>query len=214
MDSLQFGKNMSSPLKSTDNIAMIILAAGRSERMGRPKQLLKWNQTTLLGNAIEQAMLSDVTEISVVLGYLYNQIKSTVEKYKINILHNVNWEKGMGTSIQCAMDTVLGKSFDAVIITLADLPFLTYHDYNTLINAYKKNTFHIISTRNKNKPGVPALFSKRYFKDLYNLDQDYGARYIIQKFIKDNYSLKLPSSNYDIDTIEDYSYFLSIQQKE
>ena len=91
-------------LDSQSNIAIVILAAGASKRMGEPKQLLKWGDTTLINHAINTAVAVNSKEILLVLGAHYELIEKSIENSEVTILNNLHWEKGLGKSIAFAID--------------------------------------------------------------------------------------------------------------
>ena len=191
--------------------ALIIPAAGNSKRMkGAIKQLLPWKSTTLLGQAIEQAQASEIDEIYVVLGAESNKIKEHIQQYNIEILINPDWEKGMGTSISHAVNVIQkkNKKIDAVMIHLPDQPQITHKELNMLIKTFQDTNKNIVATRLKNKNGVPAIISKKYFKELSVLQEDYGARYLINNLPQDTKAIDLPVIYYDIDSREDYKRVL------
>ncbi len=187
-------------------IAMIILAAGESKRMGSIKQLLPWKHTTLLGNAIEQGMASDVNSVYVVLGANEKIISDNIKDYQVSCIENMKWSLGMGSSIAAAMDFFKNNSlhFDAVLIALSDQPLIDFIYFNKLIFNYINSNKKIIASQRKAGEGVPAIFDSIYFKDLLKLDRDYGARKIITGHKEDLYLIKTENKDVDIDTYDDY----------
>ena len=135
--------------KVKSKIAMIILAAGESKRMEDTKQLLPWKNTTLLGYAIEQGLVSDVDSVFVILGADSKSILNKIDQTDIVIINNQNWQKGMGTSIACTMHYFKKESlkFTAVLIALIDQPLLDFKHYNKLIYYYLNSNKNIISTK-------------------------------------------------------------------
>lgn len=187
-------------------IAMIILAAGESKRMDAIKQLLPWKNTTLLGHTIEQGLVSDVDSVFVILGADSKSILNKIDQTDIVFIDNQKWQKGMGTSITCAMHYFKKESlnFDAVLIALIDQPLLDSKHYNRLIYKYIKSSKNIISTKIKSKTGVPAIIDYKYFEELSMLDQNFGAKKIIAANLQDVYSINSYNLNVDIDTKETY----------
>lgn len=192
--------------KQDIKIAMVILAAGESTRMGSPKQLFPWKNTTLLGNTIEQGLASNVDSVFVVLGAYSKAISEKINKYNITILDNKNWTLGMGSSIACAMDYIERNNlyFDAVLIALSDQPLIDLKYYNQLNNSFINNNKNIIASQLKSRVGVPAIFGNNYIKRLSKLNKDIGARTIIATNIDDVYVVNLGDLNPDIDTEDDY----------
>jgi len=190
-------------------IAMIILAAGESKRLGAIKQNLPWKKTTLLGHAIEQGLSSIAEAVFVVLGSNAETIINEIDQTKITIVKNSNWQKGMGTSIACAMYYLHKKSlhFDAVLIALVDQPLIDTIHYNNLIYSLFNNNINLIATQINKRAGVPAIFASKYFTALSKLDKDYGARNILRNNQNDIQTLNIGDRIIDIDTLEAYKYF-------
>ena len=187
-------------------IAMIILAAGESKRMGAIKQILPWKNSTLLGHVIEQGHSSTVDDVFVVLGANIEPILNKIDQNNIIIINNQKWRKGMGTSIACTMHYFKKNSlyFDAVLIALVDQPLLESKHYNALIDNYINTNNKIVSTLIKSRAGVPAIFDRKYFNELATLGQDFGAKKIIAANVQDNYTINSGVSHVDIDTIDIY----------
>ncbi|MCD6543118.1 MAG: nucleotidyltransferase family protein [Flavobacteriaceae bacterium] len=190
--------------KAPPKIAIIILAAGASSRMGKIKQLLPWKQTTLIGNAIEQALASKADDVFVVLGANYQLISKEIEQENITIIYNKNWTLGMGFSIRSTMDFFdkKHKKYDAVLIILVDQPLIDVIYFNMLIDKFIN--YNIIASKYKNRVGVPAIFSSIYFDALRKLNRDIGARDLILKHINDVKEIDAFDKIQDIDSISSY----------
>ena len=158
-------------------IAVLILAAGASTRMGTIKQLLPWGKTNLLGHAIEQA--KNITEhVYVVLGANASVIKTTIDKEIVTIL-NPDWQHGMGTSIaKGILEIANHKPIENVLIMLSDQPFLDSNYLSKLVKCHQNRTHKICATNYNGKSGVPAIFNKLYFPQLAELNADYGLSLI------------------------------------
>lgn len=165
-------------LASKKNIAILILAAGSSSRMGQPKQLLPWKDTTLLGNAIRNATTSTAKAIYVVLGANAKRIQKEIVDGEIEVIENPDWQHGIGSSIGIGMKMLLKKDndFDGILIMLADQPLIDKDYLNLMITSFYSQREHIIATAYKNRAGVPALFYKAYFNELADLKNDFGAK--------------------------------------
>lgn len=202
---------MPSNLKTeTSNITIVILAAGASTRMGSPKQLLKWGNTTLLGNTIEKAKNTSAKEVVVVLGANYQLVNHSIKQSKVTILNNKNWRKGLGSSIAFAIDYILQTNTETngVLIMLADQPFIEVDFLESIINQFQKGEKPILATAyNNNKLGVPAIFDSIFFKELLKLTGDKGAKDILIKYKSNIKVLIPPIKNVDLDFKEDYLIF-------
>ena len=189
------------------NIAILILAAGDSSRMGTPKQLLKWKNTSLLGHAIETAKKSNTSKICVILGANYYLINAKINNYEVEVLVNESWKKGLGNSIAFGVNHVLKEdtNFDAVIVMLADQPLIESVYLNKVLDTYEMGKRQIIATSYKRgKQGVPVLFDAIYLEELSQLNDDKGAKGILQKYSKNVLAINADNRVSDIDTLEDY----------
>lgn len=183
-------------------IALLILAAGESKRMNGIKQVLPWKNTTLLGNAIEQAIQSKGNAVSVVLGANANEIAPTIAHYQVQTIENTNWKKGLGNSIAVGVQYIKEneRQCDAILITLADQPLVTSDYYNRLIDHYVQKEAKIIASETNNRPSVPALFDALYFDKLSQLHQDQGAKEILLAAQNELYVLRADTNLMDVDT--------------
>ncbi len=198
------------------NIAVIILAAGASTRIGTPKQLLKWKNTTLLGHAIITAKKLNTKDIIVILGNNYALIKSKINNSGVQILNNKNWKKGLGNSIAFGVNNILENksNIDGILIMLSDQPLIDSKYLISLINKFIIGKHLIIATSYKNgKQGVPVLFDRIYFNELSKLNDDKGAKAIIEKYIKNVLVVNGEQIISDIDTLENYKNLYNANHK-
>ena len=171
-------------MNEANNLAILILAAGASRRMGeRIKQLLPWNNTTFLGHAIQQAKATVVNDVFVVLGAHAERIQAKVDFENIEVIQNPVWKDGMGSSIAAGISYFSSKSlaYDGLLILLADQPLIDYNYLNKMIIEWEAHPSKIITTQYENRTGVPAIFGKAHFEELSRLCKDQGAKNIISK---------------------------------
>jgi molybdenum cofactor cytidylyltransferase len=195
-------------MESPSHIAIVVLAAGASKRMGSPKQLLKWGDGTLIGNAIETVSKLASNELIVVLGAHYELIKNVIQTSPVTILNNENWENGLGSSIAFAVEYLQNSksNVDGVLITLCDQPLITADFLNLFISKFQSGKNQILATSYGNgKQGVPVLFDKVYFNDLEKLNSDEGAKEILKKYSSHVEALTPQMDNKDLDTSEEYT---------
>ena len=185
---------------------MIILSAGASTRMKTIKQLLPWKHTTLLGNAIEQGLASKVDSVFVVLGANKEKIIPTLKAYNIQIIENDHWQLGLGKSIACAVEFLNNSptQFDGVLIALADQPLLDASHYNKLVAKFLKTDIGIVATQQNTIIGVPAIFSRNYFKQLMMLNKDRGAKTVIKESLDDVCIVDAEGLAGDVDNMDSY----------
>tara|TARA_R110002051_G_scaffold30845_3_gene71004 strand:- start:9002 stop:9604 length:603 start_codon:yes stop_codon:yes gene_type:complete len=186
-------------------IAVIVLAAGASTRMGNNiKQLLPWKGITLLQHAIQEVESCEADTIFLVLGANFDKIKENILPTRCQIIENKNWKSGLGSSIAFGINNlkILREEYDAVLISLADQPLIDTEYYNYMLSVFKKSTIGIVTTAYKTRKGVPAIFEKQYFEALSKLNEDYGAKQILNN---ERVEIIYPKGKeVDIDTWEDY----------
>lgn len=191
-------------------IPVLLLAAGSSSRMGQPKQLLQWGNTTLIEHQIV-TLRKTGSPVHVVLGSNSDLIIPNISKYKISIIINEKWKDGMGSSISCGISQIL-KSWpeaNGVLIALVDQPLIAASYFEMMIAGFKPGCRQIIVSQSTSGwLGVPALFDKYYFKHLLKLNADEGAKKIISRF-EDRLSIHICNDiQEDIDTPQAYQQLL------
>ncbi|WP_179343676.1 nucleotidyltransferase family protein [Winogradskyella ursingii] len=183
-------------------IAILILAAGKSSRMGQPKQLLAIDGTNLLGKTIEHALESKANKVTVVLGYKADIIEKEIKNKTVEIIINHDFESGLSSSIVAGIKAI--KDVDAVLITLADQPKVDKIYLNKMISKFTEQSEFVIASNYNGSIGVPAIFSKAYFQQLLMLSGDKGAKQLLNsKEIKVK-TVDASVDLLDIDTLEDY----------
>lgn len=190
------------------NTGLIILAAGGSRRMGKPKQLLSYQGKTLLNTMIDTCLnVVEKENIIVVLGCEHEKIATSITAENITTCINTNWESGMASSISSGLKTLLLKSpeMEKCFISVCDQPYLESSVFIEMIYAFENSEKHIIVSEYAGTVGVPALFSKKYFNDLIHLDGEEGAKKIIQRNENDVEVIQFEKGAVDIDTPMDYN---------
>ena len=181
--------------------AGVLLAAGASRRMGKPKQLLSWQGKTLVAHAADE-LQAVCDAVVVVTGETDQAVRAALGK-DANTAYNERWQEGMGTSIACGIREIesLG-GFDQVLIATCDQPGLSRLHYQRLL-AEKENLAGI-ATAYGNRGGVPAVFSQEHWQSLKSLSQDQGARALINDEKAPFRRLVPQEDSRDIDTPEDF----------
>ena len=198
-------------LETEIKTGIIILAAGNSSRLGQPKQLLTFKDTTLLKNTIEAASLLPNAIVVVVIGSRHELMINELDSSKIKISFNENWESGMSSSIVKGMNDLLliNPDIEKCIISVCDQPFISHSVFENLIEEYNKEGKGIVASSYAETVGTPVLFDKKYFKDLLELKGQEGAKKILAKFQNDLNTVSFERGNIDIDTPEDYDKLMA-----
>jgi molybdenum cofactor cytidylyltransferase len=188
------------------NIAIIILAAGASNRMGQPKQLLSYQGRSLIQHTVESAIASLCKPVIVVLGAHAQQIRSQINPDLVQIVDNPQWNLGMSTSIRSGIFALNNYSpnIDAAVITVCDQPFISPEIINSLVSAYYSTKKPIIASEYAQILGVPALFNHKFFAELVALNENIGAKHLIKKYREQVFAVNFPLGVIDIDTPKDY----------
>jgi molybdenum cofactor cytidylyltransferase len=182
--------------------ALIILAAGASSRLGRPKQNLLFNGQTLLQSALQAAQESKCEPVLVVMGANADQIVLTADA---NVLYNKDWSEGMASSIRIAISGL--EKYTAVInviLMLCDQPFVSVALLNALIDKQAETGKPIVACAYNGTTGVPALFDRALFTELLLLHGREGAKKIINAHPEQVAVVAFEQGGIDIDTPADY----------
>ena len=190
------------------NIAIIILAAGSSSRLGRPKQLLELGGKNLLQKSIIAA-LNVSKNVIVVLGANEQLIRPTISDLPIEIILNKDWAKGMSSSIQTGMSILKNKDCEAVLIMLCDQPFVDAFLLRKMMTVFEKSNLPIVASEYEGKVGVPAIFAATFFQKLKMLEGQKGAKSLIMNNLKQIEHFIFEKGKIDIDTEEDWEKIIS-----
>ena len=190
-------------MKNSKDLAVVILAAGISSRLGNlTKQLLVYKNETLLKIVVKKA-LEISKNVFVVLGHEKEKCEKELEDFDVNIIYNPNYKKGMGTTLSLGIKHT--KEFNYTMVMLCDQPFIPISHFQVLKeNIQNENIIASLYEKNKSAK-VPAIFPKKYYDELLKLDADFGAKEILQKESCINIQLKKDFC-IDIDTLEDMKF--------
>jgi molybdenum cofactor cytidylyltransferase len=174
------------PRKSADgegrNIAAVILAAGRSTRMGGPNKLLaELNGKPLVRIATEQAIASKASDVIVVTGHQAAEVETALAGLKVKFVRNPDFAAGIASSVKAGIAAVPQKA-DGAVVCLGDMPLIEAGLIDRLIDAFAPDRGQLIVVPvSDNRRGNPVLWSRRFFDELMTLDGDVGARHLIAK---------------------------------
>lgn len=187
-------------------IGAVILAAGKSMRMGEPKQLLALDGKPLLVHTLENLQAARVDEIVVVLGFAADKIQEQIDFRHVKVVENGGYELGMGSSLRAGL-SALNSDKDAALIVLADQPFVRPQSINEIISQYRQSDAHIVVPTYRGFRGNPVLLDRSVFPEVMALTGDVGCRAIfgdhpdgIAKVAVDDIGILL-----DIDSKQDLS---------
>jgi molybdenum cofactor cytidylyltransferase len=171
------------PIAAGRPVAAVVLAAGRSTRMGGPNKLLaELNGKPLARIATEQALASRASPVIVVTGHQRKEVEDTVAGLDVKIVHNPDFAQGLGTSLKAGIAAVPAEN-DGAIVCLADMPGVNAGLIDRLVAAFdpEKGALVIVPTF-EGQRGNPVLWSRRFFPDLMAIEGDVGARNLIARY--------------------------------
>lgn len=190
-------------------INAIVLAAGESRRMGKPKPLLRFGEKTFLEQIISVLRLSDVDRITVVLGADARTIQRSIDLSGTDIVINKDYRKGQLSSLIAGLKNAPSQT-DAILVCLVDNPFITATIVNRIVATFRETNSPIVVPVFNGKRGHPVLFSRSLFKELINAPAEEGARHVVYSNEDKVVEIRTSDGNIvvGIDTPEDYrSYF-------
>jgi len=191
----------------------VILAGGRSSRMGSPKPLLPVDQKdTFLTRLVRTLLSAGVDEVLVVLSVdgPLDAIKSVLRDlpYSIRIVENPDPQNGQLSSLQCGLNAIDQPDVDAMLMTLVDLPLVSPKTVRALLDTYKKTRAPIVrpSRPDGTAHGHPVIFDRALFNKLRLASLETGAKPIVRAYESEvvNVSVEDEGAFVDIDTPADY----------
>jgi molybdenum cofactor cytidylyltransferase len=199
-------------MSGLEKFGIIILAAGSSSRLGQPKQLLSYQDKSLLIHTIDASKNAGDGIVVVILGGNYPLIAEHIEHTGIKVVYNSDWEEGISSSIRTGLSVLTQehKDLEGVILTVCDQPFLTGQVLKALLNEANVSGKSIVASAYGGTLGVPALFTQRHFGDLIALKGKEGAKLILKKYEAQVVSVPFEKGKIDIDTMDDYNRLIAL----
>lgn len=193
-------------------IAGIVLAAGSSSRLGRPKQLLPLRGEPLLRFTLQRVLSANLDVVYVVLGHRAEDIAATIADLPVRIVENPDAALGQSTSVLAGLQAVAATEPDAVMILLGDQPQVNPTVVNALITRWQTTHAAIVAPRYRDGLGNPILFDCRVLPEFAGLTGDTGARAIVRAHLRRG-DVSLVEVNAtaprDVDTNTDYEELLA-----
>jgi molybdenum cofactor cytidylyltransferase len=165
------------------NVAALVLAAGRSSRMGGPNKLLaEIGGRPLVRIAVEEALGSRARPIFVVTGHQRERVEAALKGPPVTLVHNPHFADGLGTSLKAGI-AALPAEADGVIVCLGDMPQVDAALIDRLIAAFDPDHGALVVMPTiDGKRGNPVVWARRFFPDLMAVEGDVGARHLIGRY--------------------------------
>jgi len=187
-------------------IAAVVLAAGLSRRMGRPKMTLPWGETTVIGQVVQVLDLAGVDEILVVTGGARQQVEAALSGLPVRVSFNPRFsEDEMLFSLKIGLSS-LGTNIEAALVVLGDQPQVQPLVVRKILETYQQTGASLIIPSYKMHRGHPWLLARTLWLSIIELQSDKTMRdFINQHADQISYlDLETPSVLRDLDTPEDY----------
>ncbi len=191
--------------KKRERIAAVILAAGESRRMGEPKMLLPFRNSTIIRTVIQHALRANTDHVQVVLGADAEAIRANIADQGVEHTVNKQYSKGMLSSVQAGIRS-LPKDTTAVMILLGDQPMISSGIMDRLIEQYRKSEKDIAIATAGGKRGHPMIFNARYIPEILSYGKEHTLRDLPGKHPGEVEELETEKQEIlrDIDTPVDY----------
>jgi molybdenum cofactor cytidylyltransferase len=187
----------------------VVLGAGRSSRFGTPKQLLPFEDTTLLGQVVRNANASNLDQVVVVLGRASEELRASVDFGRAEVVENAAYGTGCASSLLAGMDAA-DESCEALMLLLGDQPGVRAKFIDFVLAEWRRERPWASVTSYREKLGHPFIFARQAFDDLRELHGDKAVWKLIEAYpdrvLRVEIEAALPP---DVDTPKDYEMALA-----
>jgi molybdenum cofactor cytidylyltransferase len=194
-------------------VGAVVVAAGESRRMGTPKQLLPWGETTVLGSVVETILQSDVSEVVIVLGHEAEKVSGALRdgtraQPRVRIVVNPDYRSGMLSSVRFGVES-LGGDPAGFLTALSDQPGISPSVIKTLLDAFRRHPQRIVIPTYNGRRGHPVIFSLDLRRELEALSPDVGLRQLVWNHPELIMELPVDGQGIlvDLDTPEEYQRY-------
>jgi molybdenum cofactor cytidylyltransferase len=188
------------------SISAVILAAGQSRRMGQPKMLLPWKNSTVLGKVIETLQQAEIEDILVVTGSARDEVEKIAASHNARVTHNEDYTSGdMLESIQLGLLAQEPQS-EAALICLGDQPQIEKRSVQIVCDGFRQNASRIVVPSYQMRRGHPWLIARESWDEVLQMRAPESMRDFLNKRKNDIFYVEhdSPSILQDLDTPADY----------
>jgi molybdenum cofactor cytidylyltransferase len=188
-------------------IAAVILSAGESSRMGRPKALLPIDGQTFIEKIVKALREAGLQNIIVILGHDAEAMRQKITHLPVTILVNPEYRKGQLSSLRVAIRHLLANDrCSGLLVHLVDHPYIDAALVNLLIEGLEDSGKLIAVPRFHGKRGHPVIFARSLFNELLNAPEDQGAKAVVNAHRDETLEIETEDKGItlDIDTPELY----------
>jgi molybdenum cofactor cytidylyltransferase len=191
-------------------IVAVILSAGESSRMGRPKALLPIDGVRFVEKIVSALKSTDVGNIIVVLGHNAEEMRQKISDLPVTILINHDYKQGQLSSLQVAISHLEssseGSPVDGILVHLVDHPYISATLVDLMIKRFYETKKLIVVPRFQGRRGHPVIFARALFSELLAAGPDQGAKPVVHAHRDDTLEIDTGDEGVliDIDTPEEY----------
>ncbi len=192
-------------MRAIPTIAAIVLAAGKSSRMGANKMLLPLAGHPLVWRVVSAACASSADSVLVVLGNEADAVAAALPAGRYQRVDNPRFADGLSTSLQAGLDA-LPDDIDGALILLADMPFTSLATLETILATARETPEQIVATNQQGRPAPPVYWPRALFADLRMIRGDEGGRSLLLRSPEAVRLVEMarPDEALDVDAPEDY----------
>jgi molybdenum cofactor cytidylyltransferase len=194
-------------------IVAVILSAGESSRMGRPKALLTIDGETFIEHIVAALRRSGLERVVVVLGFNAEELRRKIEHLPVEIVVNPNFREGQLSSLQVAIRHLEQDSdCDGMLVHLVDHPYIDSTLVRNMIQKFAGGQKLIVVPRHHGKRGHPVIFARALFVELLNAPPELGAKAVLHAHQVDTLEIDTEDIGItiDIDTPELYRQHVKV----
>lgn len=190
-------------------VAGIILAAGASHRLGRPKQLLVWRGEPLIRHVVKTAVEAGLQPLRIVTGARAQDVESALQGLPGKIIYNPRWESGQATSVITGLESI-PSNCGAAVFLLADQPQVPATLLRSLVNRHVQTLAPLVAPMVDGRRANPVLFDRTTFADLRKLEGDTGGRPLFARYRAEWLPWHDANILLDVDSEQDYQRLLEL----
>jgi molybdenum cofactor cytidylyltransferase len=188
------------------SIAAVVLAAGRSVRMGQPKMVLPWGDSTVIGRVVQVLAWAEIQPIAVVTGGARRQVEAALSGKTVQLVFNPRFVQAeMLVSLQIGLHS-LGEEPTAALVVLGDQPQIELEVVQSILARYRSQRAALVVPSYQMKRGHPWLVERRLWQAIFDLGPRRTLRDLLNTYADqiDYLNVDSPSVLRDLDTPEDY----------
>jgi molybdenum cofactor cytidylyltransferase len=190
---------------SSDRVFALILAAGESRRLGRPKQLLELADKPLVSHVVESAIAAELDGVVVVIGSHASEVELELREYPVYRVFNPQFALGQGETLAAGVRAT-PSTVDAVVILLVDMPDVRPEVIRAVVERWRQTHAPAVVAEYGDRWGHPVLFDRGVFAELARLEGDAGGREVLEALgdLVERVPTGIATAPMDIDTEEDW----------